>query len=300
MSDGVKRILPSPLKKAGVWFFKEVIGGSVLRFPRPETTLGEPVSLHLLMSHATCTMGLLALKSFEWASQARWETFVHDDGTMDSQDFAAVRRVAPEASMITRSVADDRMSAFLINHPITAANRKNHPWFLKFLDCAAFAPHSDYIVLDTDVIFYSAPAEIMEWTRERPGSCHFMKDARETYCSPRDVILEKTGLNLWSAVNSGICLMPKSAVNLDLTERFLSLFEKEAKHYIFLEQTLFAVSGAAHGKGGTLPEIYEISWTMKRRRDSVARHYVGIIKHDLLYFEGATTLLIKRAFGGKG
>lgn len=297
MSEAPKRILPPPVKAAGVWFFRDVVCGLVTRMPRPDRVWDGPVSVHLLMSGATRKMGLMALKSFEWATGRRWETFIHDDGTMSGADVEAVKKIIPEARLVRRAEADERMDKELARYPAAAANRKKHPWFLKFLDCAVFAPHEDYIVLDTDVIFYRRPAEILEWAEARPGTCHFMRDLRETYCSPREVIKAKTGLDLWEAVNSGICLMPKRAVNFDLAEGFLRSFENEARHYIFLEQTLFAVAGSAHGKGGTLPAAYEISWKTFRRKEAIVRHYVGIIKHDLLYLEGGLGLLRQRLFG---
>ncbi len=288
-----KRILPEPVKKAGIWFFKDIVGAFCLRTSRALPVADEEVSLHLLMSGATSVMGLLALRSFERETGRTWRTFVHDDGTMSDKDVARVNRVAPNARVVRRAEADVRMGTFLAGYDSLASNRVRHPWFLKFLDCAAFAPYDDYIVLDTDVIFFHPPFEILDWASARPGSAHFMKDARETYCSPREEILKRTGLNLWDAVNSGICLMPKKAVDLSLADSFVRLFEEDAKHYIFLEQTLFAVAGAALGSGGTLPTTYEISWNTFRQRNSIARHYVGIIKHDLLYFEGATTMLFR-------
>ncbi len=294
MSAEPKRLLPKPVKAAGVWFLRDIVGGLVTGLHRPDQKWQGPVSVHLLMSGTTRKMGLMALKSFEWATEQRWETFIHDDGTMTAADFDAVCRVVPEAYIVPRNEADARMSDALAPYPVAASNRKRHPWFLKFLDCAVFAPHDDYIVLDTDVIFYRRPVEIIEWASARPGSCHFMKDLRETYCSPREMIKEKTGLDLWESVNSGICLMPKRAVHFELAEDFLKIFENDSRHYIFLEQTLFAVAGSSHGKGGTLPTTYEISWEIFRRKNATARHYVGIIKHDLLYFEAGVGLLVGR------
>jgi hypothetical protein len=291
-----RRLLPKPVKDAGVRLFRDVLADVVLSKPAELPSFAEPISLHLLMSNATRQMGLLALRSYEWSTGFRWETFIHDDGTLTSPDLEKIAQVAPYATIVRRTDADKLAAELLKAHPQCASNRMKHNWFLKFFDCCFHAPHPNYIVLDTDVIFYRKPDEILDWCRNKPGSCHYMKDARETYCSPRSEILERVGLDLWEAVNSGICLMPKSAVDLDLSERFLAEFAENARHYIFLEQTLFAVAGAALGRGGTLPETYEISWKTLRRKDGIARHYVGIIKHDLLYAEGVTTLLARLPF----
>ncbi len=294
--EGVKRILPAPVKRAGVAFFKDFIVGCVLRRPRPHKISEDGVTLHLLMSHTTCRMGLLALRSFEWQTGRLWKTYIHDDGSLTQEDIDEVNRHAPGVEVISRARADTDLAQWLEKYPRCLTNRSRHNWFLKFFDCAHYASYENYMVLDTDVIFFKRPTEILEWMRTCPTSCHFMKDARETYASPRELIRERMKLDLWEAVNSGICLMPKKAVDLDLAEHFLEQIADDARHYIFLEQTLFAVAGAAIGEGGTLPATYEISWNIRRNPAGIARHYVGNIKHDLLYAEGGGTLFLRTLF----
>ena len=62
-------------------------------------------------------------------------------------------------------------------------------------------------------------------------------------------------------------------------------------HPQFFEQTLYALMASALNKGGMLPATYNISWGYLRAPGSICRHYVGAFKHDLLYIEGAPSLL---------
>ena len=50
---------------------------------------------------------------------------------------------------------------------------------------------------------------------------------------------------------------------------------------------------SAWNRGGALPRTYEISWGFFRQKKSIARHYIGAFKHDVLYIEGPITLLAK-------
>ena len=40
-------------------------------------------------------------------------------------------------------------------------------------------------------------------------------------------------MRMWQRVNSGICLMPKSAISLELGERLIAAFETSAHHPSF-------------------------------------------------------------------
>ena len=48
---------------------------------------------------------------------------------------------------------------------------------------------------------------------------------------------------------------------------------------------------SALNAAGCFPATYNISWGYLRAPGSICRHYVGTFKHDLLYIEGAPSLL---------
>jgi hypothetical protein len=56
-----------------------------------------------------------------------------------------------------------------------------------------------------------------------------------------------------------------------------------------VEQTLFALCASRHGKGGLLPETYEVSLKRRGSPDAIARHYVGAVR-DRFYAEGLKRL----------
>ena len=94
------------------------------------------------------------------------------------------------------------------------------------------------------------------------------------------------GLPLWERVNSGLDLMVRPSVSLDLAETFLERCSPMAREFHFLEQTFFAVAGSAWNRGGKLPGEYEISWTNLRRPGAICRRYVGPFKNDALFING--------------
>ena len=255
---------------------------------------GEPAgpTVHMLVSSKTWHAGLLASASFEHHTGRRWSFVIHDDGTVPKSAVEQISKILPDSRFVPRSEADARAHTFLAGHPKCLEHRSRHNLFLKFFDFVAFAPGGRFIVLDSDVIFFRCPDEILAWTDAGADTCHYNEDTKEKYCIPRGDIEEALGLTMWPRFNSGLVLLPRGAFDLELAERLLATFEKTAHHPQFFEQTLYGLMASAWNKGGALPRSYEISWGYFHHRGAVCRHYVGEFKHDLLYVEGAPLLLI--------
>lgn len=248
-------------------------------------------TVHMLVSSKTWHAGLIAAASFEHHTGRRWKFVIHDDGTVGAGARQRIASLFADARFVPRPEAEGRALEFLGHHPLCMQHRAKHNLFLKFFDFAAFAPGERFIVLDSDVIFFRKPEEILEWTGSRAETCFYNEDTKEKYCIPRQNIEGALGIRLWPRFNSGLVLLPAAAINLDLAERLLSEFETTAHHPQFFEQTLYALMASAWNRGGALPGTYEISWGYFRHRGAVCRHYVGDFKHDLLYIEGAPQLL---------
>ena len=288
--------LRSALRRGAALAGRDLAAPGVFALARRPSGAEAPISVHMLVSSRTWHAGVLAAVSFEFFTGRRWQFIIHDDGSVDERARGQIERLLPGVRFVARAEAERRAAEFLSAHPKCLANRSRHNLFLKFFDAVAFAPHERFIVLDSDVLFFDRPQEILDWADSGRGECWFNEDTKETYCISRDQIEAALGIPLWSRVNSGLCLMHKPAVSLDLSERLLASFEGNAWHPQFFEQTLFALNASAFNQGGMLPRKYDINWGYLRCKGSVCRHYVGAFKHDLLYIEGAPTLLMKMAW----
>jgi hypothetical protein len=262
---------------------------AISRHVRPGFAVAE-LAVHMLVSSRTWHAGLLAAASLEYHSGRRWQFFVHDDGTVDGHAQQRIRQVFDDAVIVGRTEADARAREFFEAHPKCLKHRGQHNLFLKFSDFVAWTPGKRFIVMDSDVIFFRRPQEILDWVDSSADKFHYNQDTKEKYCVPRCMLEDQLELGMWPLFNSGLILVPCKSVSRDLAEKVLVAFEGNAHHPQFFEQTLYAVMGSAWGRGGVLPERYEISWGYFRRPGAVCRHYVGAFKHDLLYIEGATRL----------
>ncbi len=263
---------------------------------RPTCVADSDVSVHFLVSSKTWHAGVLAAISFEFFTQRRWQLFIHEDGSVDDTDRKKIESVLPGAHFISRVLSEEMMKQRLQPYPTCQALRQEHNLFLKFFDLPSFAPGKRMILLDSDVIFFKKPQEILEWVDTQSQECWYNEDTKEKYCIPRYELEPKMGINFWPRFNSGLVLMPLPAISLSLAERLLVTFKETAHHPQFFEQTLYALMASAWNEGGALPLTYEISWGLLRKPHSICRHYVGDFKHDLLYIEGVTTLFFKIFF----
>jgi hypothetical protein len=268
---------------------RQQFGRPALSRRRALPSLDAPVSLHMVITQSMLEMGMLTLRSLEWHSGHTWAPFIHEDGSLTDADVETLQRNFPDARVIRRTEADRELDRVLEPYPTCRETRRQHNWFLKNFDTWHYAPHERFIVIDSDIVFFRRPDLVMDWITSGADSVWVMEDTREKYALPRAEIEELLGFPLWKKVNSGLDLLPRAAFDLDLAEKYFSLCGPRAREFHFLEQTFFAVTGAAWGKGGALPPEYEISWGNFRRRDGVCRHYVGPFKNDLLWIEGATT-----------
>jgi hypothetical protein len=259
------------------------------------------VTVHMLVSSRTWDAGMVAAASLEHQSARRWNFFFHDDGTLSAEIVARMQSLFADARIVRRAEGDAKAGDFLGSHAKCLAHRSRHNLFLKFFDFAAWAPGRRFIVLDSDVVFFRPPSEIMQWADSGSSEYRYNEDTNEKYCIPRGYLEPALGISLWPRVNSGLVLVPREAVSLDLAEELLSKFESTAHHPQFFEQTLYGLMGSAWGRGGALPRTYGINWGYLRGPQAVCRHYVGAFKHDLLFIEGATlfcaSVLARRLVG---
>jgi len=282
------KILPARVRQAAINFCRTNFALPAVRRRVPLPHHGQPVSLHMVLSRDGLLMGQLTLRSLEFHSGVSWAPVLHDDGTLSESDIAGLKTNFPDATVIRRAEADAALGAALAAYPLCRDNRLKHPWFLKVFDTRHFAPHDRYIVIDSDIVFFRKPGFVLDWMEKRPETFWFMEDTKEKYSSPRSGIEAGMGFPVWERVNSGLDLMVRPAVDLALAEKFLDRCAPLAREFHFLEQTFFAVAGSAWGRGGKLPQEYEISWTNFRRSGAICRHYVGPFKNDALFIEGAS------------
>jgi hypothetical protein len=242
-----------------------------------------PVSVHVLTGGTDWLLAAWALATWFWRTKQNWNVFIHDDGTLPEEADAHLHEMFSPLTIVRCEEAEARVLPTLQSMPLIRRFRASHPVGRKVFDTAEFAAGPRYILLDSDVLFFRRPEEILNWADIPNDECWFMQDADEHSVVTLDTAREAFGVNLWPWVDTGICLMQKAALDLAFCEKVLAGLPQG--NPLPAAQSLLALCASRHNSGGLLSARYEVAGRPDNHTDAVARHYPGAAR-DLFYGRG--------------
>ena len=248
-----------------------------------------PVPVHVLTGEKDWQLCAWMLASFFHCTEQNWNVVIHDDGTLTEGTRKQLGAIFKTARIIPRAQADATIEQTLQPLPFAYEYRGMHPLGLKLFDMPYYCEAERFIVLDSDVLFFNYPREIMDWIASGAKECWFNKDISDTTLITEANALEDLDVKLWPRVNSGLCLITKAAIDFEFCDRALGETSILKGHLWRVEQTLFALCASRFGKGGLLPKTYEVSLAKHAAEDCIARHYVGAVR-DRFFGEGMKRL----------
>ena len=248
-----------------------------------------PVPVHVLTGVNDWQICAWMLATWLTFTEQTWRIVIHDDGTLPTAAKKTLATIFKTARFISRAESDPAMDKLLRHFPLCHDYRAKHPLAQKIFDIPHFCDSDRFIILDSDLLFYRYPTEIMQWVTGNSNDCLFNEDVAESSLLTGQSAWEDLGVKLWPRVNSGLCLLQKSAIDLEFCERALGETSILKGHIWRVEQTLIALCASRHGRGGLLPKNYEVSLAKNASSDVIMRHYVGAVR-DLLYSEGLAKL----------
>ena len=177
-----------------------------------------------------------------------------------------------------------------VHHAFLLQRRRKFFLLMKLVDLRLLARTPLVIYLDTDVLFFRHPGELVVTPADIAASPHlFMRDDYDSYCITPEKAREDLGIDLAPRANAGIMRLVIDRIDLDACERFITHPDLNGSHW-HLEQTLHALNASAQGRISLLPATYAMLSGLKDDPSLVARHYVSPIR-PLLINEGITHLL---------
>ncbi len=247
------------------------------------------VPIHVLTGEKDWQFCAWMLASFFHHTEHTWSVVIHDDGTLTDEMRRELATLFKTARIIPRAQADATLDAALKSLPLAYEYRGMHPLALKIFDMPYYCEAPRFIMLDSDVLFFNHPREIMDWVGNGAKECWFAEDVTENSLLPERDAIEDLGVQLWPRVNTGIALITKEAIDFEFCDRILGETSILKGSLQCVEQTLFALCASRYGRGGLLPKSYEISLSKNAAEDSVARHYVGTVR-DRFFGDGLKRL----------
>jgi hypothetical protein len=222
-------------------------------------------------------MALRCLSTLLQYSEEHIALQVHDDGTLTSEDVASLKQRL-DAGVLTRAEADQRMSELEIRYPAAALFRKSNPLALKLLDLALLGDEVDVAYCDSDVLFLRPFKGLFDLPEN--ASAFFMGDDQNSFSVRSWDLLRYPSLRLVARLNSGLFVVRRRAIDLDLAEWF---FQQPGFRFapVWVEQTCWAL--LAHRAGARLMAPQQVMIPRRGESDdaAVALHFVSPVR-DLL------------------
>lgn len=160
----LRNYLPWPLRGLSPFLNKygdPILFRSVTRTPPIETVPDAATGIHTAVPHRYVFAYLTAMKSFLRYCPVV-AVFVHDDGSLREGDKSLIRAHLPGVRIIDRSWADAQFVA-RVGDEFLAKVRGSYTSYLKLFDPTLVSEGRRIIIVDTDVLFLSRPAAIVDW-----------------------------------------------------------------------------------------------------------------------------------------
>jgi hypothetical protein len=235
------------------------------------------VEVHLVCCQRDYLCALWALKSFYLTAGVTYPLVVHTNGPMSALALSRLRSHLPQARVIEQGPADRQVVEWLDGHRCDRlrAIRARNGFMLKLVDVNLLSEARHLLLLDSDVLFFRRPGDLLGAVDAPTDGFLFQRDAGTTYnITPADAVAD-LGIPLQPAVNTGIVLFDKRALDLRRCESLLA-HPKVAQQSGWIEQTLYALVASEQAGVRYLPSTYLVSLAPRADLASlVARHYAG-------------------------
>jgi hypothetical protein len=244
---GIKGLVQTP------WVRRYVLPkiGNAPPLPTGEVEPG----LHMLLHKARFLEGAWALYAFRYYARVPLQVTVHSDGSLDAECTAFLSRILPGIQIIPRDRADETVNGELGKRGLASSLelRRRFVLGLKLFDPYILGRTENYIVLDSDILTFSTPVELMtrDFGAQNGTAPHLYgpdnNDLRYTH--DRGTLIGVLGKNIAYRLNSGLLKIQRSAICLSRLEETLQKLDLLSAGHIshYAEQTLFACELSHHG-----------------------------------------------------
>ena len=269
-------------------WYREVVRPSIVgAAPLRGTSDARECEVHVLTSGDDWLNACWAIRSFYQATGSSYALCIHDDGTLPAAARRALAQLFPDARLVLRSQADAEIDPWLASHRRCLEFRSSNKLALKVFDLLYYGRASRLVLLDSDVLFFSQPAELLRRIEDPSYQMNCANaDVASAYTVTADAVRSQCGFTPLERFNSGLCLIHRESLQLPWLEEFLAL-PNILSHSWRVEQTLLALCSSRFG-AELLPPEYSLRLEsgMEHRP---CKHYVGAIR-DSFYSEGIATL----------
>lgn len=228
----------------------------------------------------------------KFATKEKFKFTLIDDGSFDTEFISQIHLQMPGVKIITQAEIEKNLSNKLpiSEYPYLHHKRNVYPHIKKLTDIHTINDNSYKLVLDSDMLFWNEPTELINWLKQ-PDGCIYMLDCAEAYGFDRSLMKLLCGYEIPDLVNVGAFGLQSSDINWHDVEYWSKTLEEKQGPSYFLEQALSAMIIANHTKTILNKEQYIVNPTEQKGKNIKLHHYVDLSKK--YYYENALRNLME-------
>jgi len=257
----------------------------IYNFKLPDCKQTDNFEIHFLCQKKDSDMLAWSLTSFIVASGICPKVIVHDDGSFDQKTRDKLEHKFPELTVLSLKKADELISNMAGLSPKLLEYRKHgHKLIYKLIDIFLLSRSDKVMVLDSDVLFFGCPGEILKFINEDAGYDSLISRHDGTY----NLMLKPDYLSKYNILkneanfmNSGIILYKKDKTRTgQLLEYFENTLRKPGDY--FVEMTGWGSLIAQTKFDFLAKEGYIIKG--KPESGTVAKHFTSPRRHEFYIY----------------
>lgn len=206
------------------YFKNRFFGGSLFKkFQGFKFEGDDGFEIHILCQKSDIWMMAWSLYSFLYFSGLKPSAIiVHDDGSLGAADKSILTSKFGKLQVIPRKTADEKVAGLLENEKARHYRKHGHPLILKLTDVFILSSAPKVMILDSDVLFFNRPEEIIKFVKGESGLDALISGLPESFDKFRILVnneyLKSHGLidKKIEYMNSGIILYNRSSLPIDM------------------------------------------------------------------------------------
>jgi hypothetical protein len=220
---------------------------------------------------------LFCIQSLSRVTSEKFSFVLVDDGTFDVQLIEQIHAQLPGATIYTQEEIQTNLERLMPQHlyPRLYKKRIVYPHLKKLTDIHSIGDNPWKLVLDSDMLFWHEPLEIIAWLNNPSKPLH-MLDCVQSYGYPISLMERLCGNNVPGLLNVGIIGLRSDEINWADLDRWINLLEEQGGASYYLEQALTAM--LIGNKQATVLDknAYKVNPTVAS--NAILHHYVDLSK----------------------
>lgn len=259
---------------------REQMKQAALNLP-PVTSTEGGLPVYFLTGKNFLYQTLFCIQSLTQVTSTKFQYILVDDGSFTPDIIAQINRQLPGAIIVTQDMIENNLQNTLPynQYPNLNQKRKVYPHIKKLTDVHCLPGDPWKLVLDSDMLFWAEPKEIIDWLKNPTKPIH-MVDCNEAYGYSRKLMTELTGTLIPDLLNVGVIGLSNEFINWPKLESWVKTLEQQEGGSYYLEQALTAMLVGETESIVLDSNKYKVNPTLSNSADRILHHYVDLSKKE--------------------